>query len=185
MPTKIDYTGVTCMPSGDKSIRFVLKKDGDNPLFVIGLNASFADENDPDLTVSNALEIATSKGFDGFVMFNLYPLREPKPINLPITDDLQLVEQNVAAIQNELCKVAKPTILASWGMVIEYRKYLGECLQKIVLLPAAQEATWYHFGELTKDGHPRHLSRIWAEVKGDANLSAFDIAKYIENIGVT
>jgi hypothetical protein len=128
------------------------------------------------------MEIATSKGFDGFVMFNLYPLREPKPMHLPITDDQQLVEQNIIAIQNELCKVAKPTILAAWGMVIEYRKYLGECLQKIVRLPVAQEAIWYHFGELTKDGHPRHLSRIWAEVKGDAELSKFDIEKYIESL---
>jgi len=46
--TTIDYTGITCIPPNDKKLRYVLKKEGNNPLFIIGLNTSTADENKPD-----------------------------------------------------------------------------------------------------------------------------------------
>ena len=180
--TEIDYTGMTCIPPNDGTLRYVLKKEGKNTLFVIGLNTSTADENNYDTTVLNAMKIATAKGFDGFVMFNLYPLRATDPTELPPTDNQKLVDQNVAAIQTELANVANPTILAAWGTNIETREYLGECLRKIVQLPAAKSAEWKHFGELTKEGHPWHLSRIWTHVQGDAELSNFDVVKYIETL---
>ena len=180
--TEIDYTGITCIPPHDGTLRYVLKKEGKNPLFVIGLNTSTADENNYDTTVLNAMKIAVAKGFDGFVMFNLYPLRATDPAELPKTDDQKLLDKNVAAIQKELGSVANPTILAAWGTLIEERQYLGECLRKIVQLPTAQAAKWQHFGDLTKEGHPRHLSRIWASTDGDSELSKFDIEKYVKSL---
>ena len=178
MATEIDYTGITCIPPKDTALRYVLKKAGKNPLFVIGLNTSTADENEPDPTIRNAMKIAASNGYDGFVMFNLYPLRATEPKDLPMTDEQGLVEKNVAAIQQELGGVAKPVILAAWGTLIEKREYLCECLRKIVRLPAAREAVWKHVGELTKDGHSRHP----LYVKSDSELSNFDMEKYIETL---
>ena len=99
-----------------------------------------------------------------------------------MTDEQGLVEKNVAAIQKELANVAKPTILAAWGTLIEKKEYLRECLRKIVQLPAAQSAEWKHFGDLTKEGHPWHLSRIWTHVQGDSELSKFDIEKYVKSL---
>jgi hypothetical protein len=95
---------------------------------------------------------------------------------LPPTDDQKLV--NIAAIQKELGNVSKPTLLAAWGANIEKRKYLGECLQKIVSATASQRAIWQHFGDLTKAGHPRHL--LYAN--SAAKLSKFDIEKYIKTL---
>lgn len=180
MTIKIDYTGVICIPETPKyeRIRFVLKKKGSNPLFVIGLNSSTADEYDYDPTVGKAMRIAAAKKFDGFVMLNLYPLRKTEPQNLPKTDEKKLVEKNVAEIQKELVKFSNPTILAAWGANIEKREYLRECLRKIVQLPAAQGATWQHFGDLTKAGHPRHL----LYVPGDSKLLTFDIEKYVKKL---
>ncbi len=178
MTTKIDYSGMICIPSKEK-IRFVLKKKGNNPLFVIGLNSSTADENKPDRTVRKAMTIAEShEGTDGFVMFNLYPLRETVPSKLPPTDVQKLLDRNIAAIQKELGNVSNPTILAAWGTNIEERKYLAESLRKIVQLPAAQGAKWFHFGDLTQAGHPRHL----LYVPTDSELSKFDVEKYVKNL---
>jgi len=181
MTVKIDYTGITCIPPTPEyeRIRFVLRKEGNNPLFVIGLNSSTADEYDYDPTVGKAMRIAYANGWkDGFVMLNLYPLRKTDPQELPQTADQKLLVENIAAIQKELGKVSKPTILAAWGANIKKRKYLGDSLQKIVRLTAAQGAIWKHFGDLTKDVHPRHL----LYVKSDAKLSKFDIEKYIKTL---
>jgi hypothetical protein len=174
----IDYTGITCIPPKDDTLRYVLKKAGNKTLYVIGLNTSTADESEPDPTVGKAMKIAAAQGYDGFVMFNLYPLRETEPSKLPESDERKLVEKNIAAIQKELGGVTKPTILAAWGANIEKRGYLGECLRKIVQLTAVQGATWQHFGDLTKDGHPRHL----LYVDGESALSKFDVKKYIETL---
>lgn len=178
--TDIDYTGIICIPPQDKAIRYVLKKEGNNPLYVIGLNTSTADEQKHDPTVRNAMGIAAAKGYDGFVMFNLYPLRSTDPLELPAADEQKLVDKNIAAIQKELGNASKPTILAAWGTHIDDRAYLRESLRKIVKLPAAQGAKWKHYGDLTKEGHPRHLSpQSLAQINNDAELLEFDVEKYI------
>jgi hypothetical protein len=178
MTTKINYTGISCIPPKDDTIRYVLKKAGSNPLFVIGLNTSTADETKPDQTVSRAMAIAAEKKFDGFVMFNLYPLRETDPEKLPEKDTKKLLEKNIAAIQKELSDFSKPTILAAWGVNIEEREYLVESLQKIAQLEAAQGAAWKHYGDLTKDGHPRHLSRV----EDGLELGKFDLNRYLKEL---
>jgi len=177
MTTKIDYTDITCIPPKDETLRFVLKKAGDKTLYVIGLNTSTASENTPDQTMRSAMRIAAANGFDGFVMFNLYPLRATDPKDLPETDEQKLVEKNIAAIQQELGNVSQPTILAAWGASIEKRGYLVESLKQIVQSTAAQGAVWKHIG-LTKDGHARHP----LYVEGSTKLSDFDVETYIQTL---
>ena len=176
--TDIDYAGIICIPPKDESIRFVLKKEGNKSLYIIGLNASAADENKPDPTVRRAMGIAVANGFDGFVMFNLYPLRATDPKDLPEADEQKLVKRNITAIKQELGGVSQPTIVAAWGDNITKRAYFGECLQSIIRSIAAQGATWKRIGDLTKAGHPRHP----LYVEGSAELSNFDVEKYITTL---
>ena len=194
MPTTdFDYNDVTCIPKRDGRIRYVLKKPGDNigknPLFVICLHSTTADEDEHDPTVRRAMTIAEEKfkqfkRFDGFVMFNLYPLRifplrEGKlPTELPDTDEQKLLGKNIAAIKKELANanVTKPTIWAAWGGGIKKKPYLRECLREIV--PDVEEATWLRFGDFTTDGHPRHP----LYVKGDSKISEFKIKEYIAKL---
>ena len=54
----------------DNKSRFTLGTTGKNPLCVIGLNPSTADETTPDLTIKKVMIFAEQSGFDSFIMFN-------------------------------------------------------------------------------------------------------------------
>jgi hypothetical protein len=178
MPTT--KTDLIYNPPEDERIRYMLKKPGNNPLFVICLHSPAFDDDKPDRTFNRAKKIAENKfeKFDELVMFNLYPLRVRNTSELPDTDEQKLLGKNIAAIEEELSKVTKPTIWAAWGEDIEEKVYFGECLQKIVRLPAVHGATWQHFDDLTKDGHPRQP--LFAN--DNANVSKFDIEEYVKTL---
>ena len=50
----------------DNSARFVLGMDSRNPLFVIGVNPSTADDRKPDATIRRIMGYAQRNEFDGF-----------------------------------------------------------------------------------------------------------------------
>ena len=158
--------------------RFVLGNINKNPLFVIGLNPSTADENKPDPTITKVMGFAEGNGFDSFVMLNLYPQRATKPSDLAI-DICEINHgKNITEIENILNSVSKPKILASWGEKIRERKYLSHCIKSIHEVTKNKNAEWLKIGELTKSGHPRHP--LYASY--NLGISSFDINKYIEKI---
>lgn len=68
----------------DDSIRYVLGEKGHNTLACIGINPSTAKPNDLDRTLESVKRIARFNGYDGWVMYNIYPLRATDPVQLPI-----------------------------------------------------------------------------------------------------
>ena len=70
------YENVRMTGDNDK-VRYVLRKDGDRPLVVVGLNPSTANEAKADATMTRVMGIAERNGFDSFIMLNLYPQRTP------------------------------------------------------------------------------------------------------------
>ncbi|NMA24004.1 MAG: DUF1643 domain-containing protein, partial [Spirochaetales bacterium] len=101
--------------SKDNSLRFVLGSKGLNPLIVIGLNPSTADENKPDMTISKIIGFATRNNFDGFIMLNLYPKRATSPDNLDVKMNSNIHAENIDAIFNSLKDINEISILAAWG----------------------------------------------------------------------
>jgi hypothetical protein len=80
-----------CIPeSGDH--RYVLGKKG-NPkinkgnLLIIALNPNAAAGNKHDSTTRNIERFAEQEKYDGWVLFNLSPVREPKPEDLILEQD--------------------------------------------------------------------------------------------------
>lgn len=67
---------------GDDKVRYVLKKQGHNPLFVLGVNPSTADDVKSDHTITRVCGFAERMGFDSFIMINVYPLRATDIMNL-------------------------------------------------------------------------------------------------------
>ena len=47
----MEYTAITCFPPYNDNVRFVLKKEGYNPLIILGLNPSTANEVKSDKTI--------------------------------------------------------------------------------------------------------------------------------------
>lgn len=158
--------------------RFILGKDGDNKLFIIGLNPSTANHEKSDTTVAKVEKVAINNGYKGFVMANLYPFRATDPNNLPQTENKYLIRENLKAIQKLAETEEKPIFWAAWGNDITKKPYLINALKQIVEVVKKANGTWVNYGELTKQKHPRHPSRLsysWS-------FSEFNIDNYLENI---
>lgn len=161
-----------------KNIRFKLGKSGNNKLIVLSLNPSTATDEKADVTVSKVERISLLNSFDGFVLVNLYPLRKTSPSKLPKWKNKNIYYENLSLIINFISKEEGPVIWAAWGKDISLRTYLRESLKLIHKSVEKFQTEWIHFGSLTKDGHPRHPSRVsyrW-------NFSGFDIENYVATL---
>ncbi|MDR2027681.1 MAG: DUF1643 domain-containing protein [Prevotellaceae bacterium] len=163
--------------SEDNSLRYVLGKKGSNPLVVLGLNPSTADDKTPDQTITRVMGFAEGTKHDGFVMINLYPLRATNPDNLPKEFNIEHHRANLEAIDAALNGYQEIDVLVAFGSGGITRSYLKDCLKDIVALIGKRKVNWYKIGELTKYGHPRHPSRAAYEA-----LTSFDIEEYMKKL---
>lgn len=161
----------------DYSARYVLGKSGTRKLFVIGLNPSTATREKSDTTVSKVRKVAEDKcGYNGFVMFNLYPLRSTIVKKLPHKKREELINKNVEYIIKIARMEKEPHFWAAWGQNIYLRVYFLESLHRIFDASKRLSVKWLHFGKLTKTGHPRHPSRLSYEW----HFQEFKIRDYLE-----
>ncbi len=179
--------------------RFILGKAGTRPLFIVGLNPSTANRDKSDVTVSKVARVAEAEGYDGFVMTNLYPLRNTIPDNLPERGDGRLIRRNLTEIMTLAGQQPEPHFWAAWGADITRRSYLKKACRRLVEEVEKLGGTWWVFGPgappslkkaagltafpspalLSKAGHPRHpcrLSYAWA-------LEHFDMPAYLAQFG--
>ncbi len=56
------------------TVRYVLGRYEKNPMIAVGINPSIATNEKNDNTVTIIENIAKQRGYDGFIMFNIYPL---------------------------------------------------------------------------------------------------------------
>jgi hypothetical protein len=158
----------------NNTARFSLGTSGSNPLFVIGLNPSTADDKKPDHTIQKVTTFARQAGFDSFIMLNLYPLRTTFPYNLPQQIDPALHNENLDKIVSLLSKYSNPSILAAWGETIRIRTFFKTCLSDILKASISSNITWLKIGHLTASNHPRHPSRPGYKF----GLTPFDVDNY-------
>jgi hypothetical protein len=163
--------------SPDNLSRFSLGTNGTNPLFVIGLNPSTADDKIPDRTIKKVMTFAENGGFDSFIMLNLYAQRTPYPDNVHDKIDSSLHRENVNKIVALLQFYDNPTILASWGQTIKIRSFFIDCLKDIYEATKKQNINWLKIGDLTVSRHPRHPSRAPYKL----GLTNFDMIEYLSN----
>lgn len=174
--TKIRWENIR-MVGDDKDYRYILRSEGNNPLVVIGVNPSTANEKAPDATMRKVMGFAEYNGFDSFIMANLYPQRTTDPNALHDCQILPISWKNRFAIKKELDGIGRsPTILAAWGNLITKRSYLNLCLRGIVEILAPLNPSWKCI-RISKAGHPVHpLYQRYCKLKN------FDIVNYINNV---
>lgn len=128
------YENITMIPKEHTQERYALIKYGTNPLIVIGFNPSTADESQPDPTMRSVLRIASTNGYDGIIMLNLYPMRSTSPDSLPRTIDERLHSTNTGIIKDILLKYANADVLAAFGNLVFKRDYTLQCAREILAL---------------------------------------------------
>lgn len=149
--------------------RFMLRKEGTQPLIVIGLNPSTADEKTPDTTMRKIMGFIAYwnrngfREFDSFIMLNLYPFRKTSPKELceehlfyPI-----LHNKNVETILSVLEVYPNAEVLLCYGDSIEMIPWMKKCRDAVLkLLTEYPNVSLYSLGELTKRENPRHPCRL-------------------------
>ncbi|WP_334078837.1 DUF1643 domain-containing protein [Microbulbifer sp. M83] len=144
----------------DDTARYILGKSGAKKLFVIGLNPSTANKEKSDTTVAKVENVAKSNSFDGFIMANLYPLRSTDPNGLPCEADQGYFRDNIDYISKLASLEENPVFWAAWGGDIDLRSYLSDSFKALNAVVKRVNGKWVNYGDLRKDGHPRHPSRL-------------------------
>lgn len=160
----------------DKTNRFILGTKGEKTLICCGVNPSTASPGNLDRTVNRVERFAKTNGYDSFIMINLYPMRATKPKDMHKSVDTTMVKQNEECIASILSR-GNCDIWAAWGVSIEKRKYLKDCLMKLVDIADTYDCKWYSVGPLTKDGHPRHP----LYTKNGCGMDVFDMSGYVRD----
>ena len=167
-----------CYENDDNNkIRYILGENGKTPIFCIGINPSTAEPNHLDRTVNRVRVISIKNNFDGWFMLNIYPQRATNPDELDHCCKSKNHKKNIDFIDEYLIKYDKPVIWAAWGILIEKRPYLFDCLRDIFNIAKEYNSKWITFGNITKKSHPRHPLYLPINSK----KLDFDILSYIEN----
>lgn len=121
-------------------------------IMFIGLNPSIADETDDDHTITRVINFATTWGYGGVYMVNLYPGISTDSDHIPVPTPLALTK-NDAIIRHIGRKVDK--VIFAWGShedVEDRAKVMEE------MFPNAEALI------INKNGSPRHPLYIHSSV---------------------
>ncbi len=160
----------------DNKTRYILGKEGIQPLVCIGVNPSTAEPGKLDPTLTRVERYAKRLKYDGWIMINLYPQRATKPDDLHPKIDEWIFKRNMFHITSLVRrKFARPlTVWAAWGTLIEKRSYLIRGLRGLYNI--FDRDKWVSIGGLTMKGHPRHpLYTLY-----NAPIKRFGIKAYLE-----
>jgi hypothetical protein len=142
--------------SSDDRCRYVLGRDGERKILVIGLNPSTATRDTSDTTVAKVEAVARRNGHDGFVMLNLYPVRATDHRTLPRRADARQMRHNLEVIEAMVEAEPAPVLWAAWGVSIVGRPFFLSAAIELVARLQRYRPTWQRYGPPTADGHPRH-----------------------------
>lgn len=163
--------------SADIKNRFLLGKRGNRTLVCCGVNPSYASPEDLDPTMKNVEAFAKANGYDSYIMINLYPMRATNPNKMHKVEDEEIICKNLRFIETVL-SAENCDIWAAWGTLIKTRKYLCECLQRLVKIADAYGCKWYTIGEKSKEGHPHHPLYL----NRQKSMEPFDVHTYLKMI---
>ncbi len=158
--------------------RYILGTHGQKPLICIGINPSTATPYNLDNTLKSVARVAKYKGFDSFIMFNVYAQRATNPDCMDAVCNTRLHAENMAAFRHVLAncveKGVTPAVWAAWGTIIEKRPYLWDCLRDMIAIGKEYGARWICVGERSKKGHPHHPLYL----RSDSPIDLFDVDAY-------
>lgn len=156
--------------------RYSLGQEGSNPLLCFGINPSTAVPENLDPTVSSVARFAVEQGYDGWLMFNLYPQRATNPDNLHKHFQKKIHDKNVATISQIVSGLRSDVhVWCAWGTLIEKRPYLSRCLKEIYSVLDEANCCYYTRGNISKAGHPHHPLYL----RKESPMDTFDLAQYL------
>lgn len=158
--------------------RYSLGQEGSNPFVCFGINPSTAVPNNLDPTVASVARYAVEHGYDGWLMFNLYPQRATNPNNMHQRFQKEGHLKNLEVIENLMKGLPNGAdVWCAWGTLIEKRPYLMNCLYEIYEVLKETESRYFTRGNISKAGHPHHPLYL----RKTAPLEQFDLKEYLKD----
>lgn len=159
--------------------RYSLGQEGKNPLICFGVNPSTAVPGNLDPTVASVARFAKDQGYDGWLMFNLYPQRATNPDKMHKNFQKRIHDKNVEAIRKLLNDLPSGLhVWCAWGTLIEKRPYLSRCLKDITEVLVENKCKNFTRGNISKAGHPHHPLYL----RKESNMDAFDLEEYVKDV---
>lgn len=157
--------------------RYILGEKGKKMLGCIGVNPSTAKPDELDNTLKTVKRISESNGYDGWIMFNLYPQRATNPNDLDNEIDFDENLTNMTYILASIKKLNIDNIWLAWGDLIETRDYLKFCLYQLnkQIKIKGLSPNFKIVDIPTIAGNPRHP----LYKKSNSELYEFEFEKYI------
>lgn len=152
--------------SKDGKCRYTLGRQGENMLVAICLNpTTIANIKTADQTIYNIESFAKNKGYDGFLVLNIVPLKTDNSDTL-LTHKLKfsdkLFQDNFSAITNCVnSKLKNYDVVCAWGDNIDKNIGFQQSAERLLWLLCNEKMNGlYHFyDKLTSKGNPKHPSR--------------------------
>lgn len=159
---------------GDAANRFSLVVEGERPLAVLMLHPPKNPQTQMDALTQKYLALAQAAGFDGLVLFSVYPQRAAAVKDLDLECNEALHERNRTILAHHLLSLEAPHLLLAFGDRIEdaARPWLIACCRDLVGTASLFEPRLLALG-LTKKGNPQTLVRTVPD-----SLYDFDAAAY-------
>lgn len=155
--------------------RYVLGEKSKNMVACIGINPSTARPNELDNTLKSVKRISQFNGYDGWVMYNVYPQRATNPAHLHNEMDSEIQQKNSGILSQSIQDLGIDTIWLAYGDLIETREYLWYCLTSLYSHLKPLNLKWKIIAEPTQKGHPRHP--LYKPTK--SLFIDFDMGKYV------
>ena len=143
-----------CIPNKyNEYYRFLLGRKGSDPLVVIGMNPSAANEEYSDRTINRIIAVSHKLGKDGWIVANVYPERATNSAHL---DDfnMKLAQENCQIILNFLQEYGIREVWGAWGNLNHPSLIEGNRLLLAAL--AKNNIKVCTFAPLTLSGQPVH-----------------------------
>ena len=138
------------------TVRYILGEKSENMVACIGINPSTARPNELDNTLNSVKRISQFNGFDGWIMYNVYPQRATDPNHLHSEIDRKLRLKNIEIISQSIQDLGIDTICLAYGDLIETRDYLPYCVISLYSHLKPLNLIWKVIAEPTQKGHPKH-----------------------------
>lgn len=159
--------------------RYSLGQEGKNPLICFGVNPSTAVPGNLDPTVASVARYAKEKGYDGWIMFNLYPQRATNPDKMHKRFQKSIHEKNIAAIADLLAELPNGLdVWCAWGTLIQKRPYLSRCMRDIAQVLKQNKCRYFTRGNISKAGHPHHPLYL----RKESSMDVFDLERYTKDV---
>ncbi len=145
----------------DENERYVLGEPKNENILVLGVNPSMAKPENLDPTTRNVKRIIEEKyGKDfGWIMMNLHPQRATNPKDMK--ENAVWSENNLKVVKAVTDQFEIYAIWCAWGNMIDMpgKNFLYTSLDRIYKIAGAS-VKWYHYGDFTNAGNPRHPLRM-------------------------